>query len=98
MIRFKLSSINCVFIALGALAFCIIFVYFKQIADNKVLDSLVREKLLKVDYNNNYLEGVAVMLEDDYDELNIGLNILESHLADIERRLSIMEKLVKESP
>lgn len=96
--KFKLSSLNCVLIALGALSFCIMFVYFKQIADNKVLYHLIHEKLLKIDYNNNYLKDVGVMLEDGYEELYIKISILESHTADIERRLRIMEKLVKESP
>lgn len=94
--KFKLSNINCVLIALGALTFCIMFVYFKQIADNALIHSLVQEKLLKIDYNNNYLEGTAIMLEDGYDELIIDIRILESHVGDIERRLKIIEKLVKE--
>lgn len=92
MIRFKLSIINCVLIALGALTFCIIFVYFKQIEDNRLLRSHIQEKLLKIDYNHNYLEGTAVMLEDGYEELYIKIGILESHVADIERRLDSVEK------
>ncbi len=101
--RFKLSSINCVLIALAALIFSLMFVYYKQCVDNAVIHSLVQEKelvirslvqekLLKIDYNNSYLNGVAIMLEDGYYELNTRVYVLESGVADIERRLKIIEK------
>lgn len=93
---FKLLSINTVLITVCALTLCVIFVYYTHRADIKLLDSLVREKLLKIDYDNNYLTDTALILEEVYEEHNIRINILESHNADIERRLRILEKFVKE--
>lgn len=94
--RFKLLSINTVLIVVCVLTFCNMFIYYKQSADNKLIDSLVQEKLLRIDYNNNVLVETVIRVEDSCDELNIRINILESYIADIERRLKIIEKHVKE--
>lgn len=88
--KFKLLSVKCLLITVCVLLFCTMLVSYLQIAD-------VREKLSKADYDNNYLEGVALMLEDGYTEINDRISILEDHVDDIEKRLNIIERMVDSS-